>query len=244
MGSGGPRGLQNRSGPITSGWVGSIPTRSRHSLPPRSLRLGTHVGFAGQTPLMRTSRLILAIAVVGALAAFAGAPRTLPAQQADSARAGIGAPPISPRRAFLYSLLLPGAGQATLDRATAGGMFFLIEAVGLVLVHRSAEDLRIARTFAGDSMPLRYATDPVTGLPARTSTGGLQVAEWSVPRYTDAYVRTRRLHYEDWLAVLVFNHLFAGADAFVAAQLWDLPVRIGVMPTATGARISASVRRR
>jgi hypothetical protein len=93
-------------------------------------------------------------------------------------------------------------------------------------------------------MPLRYATDPVTGLPARTSTGGLQVAEWSVPRYTDAYVRTRRLHYEDWLAVLVFNHLFAGADAFVAAQLWDLPVRIGVMPAATGARISASFRRR
>ncbi len=30
MGSGGPRGLQNRSGPTTSGWVGSIPTRSRH----------------------------------------------------------------------------------------------------------------------------------------------------------------------------------------------------------------------
>ncbi len=30
MGSGGPRGLQNRSGLTTSGWVGSIPTRSRH----------------------------------------------------------------------------------------------------------------------------------------------------------------------------------------------------------------------
>ena len=29
MGSGGPRGLQNRSGLTTSGWVGSIPTRSR-----------------------------------------------------------------------------------------------------------------------------------------------------------------------------------------------------------------------
>ena len=32
MGSGGPRGLQNRSGLTTSGWVGSIPTRSRHRL--------------------------------------------------------------------------------------------------------------------------------------------------------------------------------------------------------------------
>ncbi|MFM8301280.1 MAG: hypothetical protein ACKN99_01930, partial [Gemmatimonadota bacterium] len=87
---------------------------------------------------MRPSRLVRAIALVVALAAFAGAPRSLRAQQVDSARAGIGAPPISPRRAFLYSFLLPGAGQARLDRATAGGMFFLIEAVGLALVHRSA----------------------------------------------------------------------------------------------------------
>ena len=57
---------------------------------------------------MRTSRLVFAIAAVTACAAFAGAPQTLRAQQADSARSGIGAPPISPRRAFLYSLLLPG----------------------------------------------------------------------------------------------------------------------------------------
>ena len=40
-------------------------------------------------------------------------------------------------------------------------------------------------------------------------------------------MRTRRLHYEDWLAVLVFNHLIAGADAYVAAQLWDLPGKVG-----------------
>jgi hypothetical protein len=193
---------------------------------------------------MRSTRLVLGMALTAMVVGAALGPQSLRAQQADSVRGGVGAPPITPRRAFLYSLLVPGAGQAKLDRATAGGMFFLIEAVGLALVHRSAEDLRIARTFANDSIPLRYQVDPVTGLPARTSAGGLQVAEWSVPRYTDAYVRTRRLHYEDWLAVLVFNHLFAGADAFVAAQLWDLPVRIGVTPTATGARVSASFRRR
>jgi hypothetical protein len=193
---------------------------------------------------MRVRNLVLIAAMTVTAVSALLAPVSVRAQLSDSARAGIGSPPISPRRAFLYSLLLPGAGQATLDRATAGGMFFLIEAVSLALVHRSAEDLRIARTYAGDSIPARYVIDPVTGLPARTNTGVLQVAEWSVPRYTDAYVRTRRLHYEDWLAVLVFNHLFAGADAFVAAQLWDLPVRIGVTPTATGARVSATFRRR
>jgi hypothetical protein len=176
------------------------------------------------------------------------------AQQLDSARAGIRAPvaaqsaararedepPISPRRAFLYSSLVPGAGQARLDRSFAGGMFFLIEATTLVLVHRSAEDLRIARRFSGDSMPLTYQVDPVTGIVARDTNGAPIVATWSQPRYDAAWVRTRRLHYEDWLAVLFFNHLFAGADAFVAAHLWDLPGKLAVRQTPFGPLINAS----
>lgn len=150
--------------------------------------------------------------------------------------------PIAPRRAFLYSFLLPGAGQARLDRGRAGGMFFLIEVSALALVHRSAEDLRIARRFAGDSMPLRYQIDAATGMAARDATGNPVVAAWSAPRYTEAYVRTRRLHYEDWLAVVVFNHLFAGADAFVAAQLWDLPARVGLRQTPLGPQVEATLR--
>ncbi|MEK0430774.1 MAG: hypothetical protein RL139_578 [Gemmatimonadota bacterium] len=207
--------------------------------------------------------VLLGITVLG----LAG-PRGASAQRAEEARAGVSRPieapesrrsgtggtdareetvdagPISPRRAFLYSFLLPGAGQARLDRGRAGGMFFLIEVAALTLVHRSAEDLRIARTYAGDSIPLRYQTDAATGLAARDASGRPVVAAWSVPRYTDAYVRTRRLHYEDWLAVMAFNHLFAGADAFVAAQLWDLPARVGVSLTPQGPRLEAAFRTR
>jgi hypothetical protein len=39
-------------------------------------------------------------------------------------------------------------------------------------------------------------------------------------------VKARKLQYEDWITLLIFNHLFSGADAFVAAQLWDLPQRV------------------
>ncbi len=150
-------------------------------------------------------------------------------------------PPITPRRAFLLSLLVPGAGQAKLDRGTAGGMFFLIEVSALVLVHRSAEDYRIARRFSGDSIPLRYTVNATTGLPVLGTDNRPQVAAWSVPRYDDAYVRTRRLHYEDWLAVMIFNHLFAGADAFVAAQLWDLPAKVAVRQSPGGTLVQASL---
>jgi hypothetical protein len=142
--------------------------------------------------------------------------------------------PITPRRAFLYSLVLPGAGQAKLNRSYAGASFVLVEAVALTLVHRSAEDLRIARRFHGDSMPLSYQTNTTTGLVARDTLGNPIVSSWQQSRYTTAYVRTRRLHLEDWMALLVFNHLFSGADAFVAAQLWDLPARIGVNQSANG----------
>ena len=150
-------------------------------------------------------------------------------------------PPITPRRAFLLSLLVPGAGQAKLDRGYAGGMFFLIEISALVLVHRSAEDYRIARRFSGDSIPLRYSVNATTGLPVLGTDNKPQVAAWSVPRYDDAYVRTRRLHYEDWLAVMIFNHLFAGADAFVAAQLWDLPAKVAVRQSPGRTMVQASV---
>jgi hypothetical protein len=190
------------------------------------------------------------------LPAFGGA------QQLDSARAGAARPaapraqgetsrstrsmddslrpPISPRRAFLYSFLVPGAGQARLDRGYAGAMFFLIEVSAITLARRSAEDLRIARRFSGDSIPLRYTVDPVTGAPALDGEGNPQVAAWRLPRYDAAYVRTRKLHYEDWLAVVAFNHLFAGADAFVAAQLWDLPGKVGLRQSPFGPLIQAS----
>ena len=49
--------------------------------------------------------------------------------------------------------------------------------------------------------------------------------------YTQDLVHARALHVEDWVAVILFNHLFSGADAFVAANLWDLPQHLGVRAT-------------
>ena len=90
-------------------------------------------------------------------------------------------------------------------------------------------------------MPLRYDIDPVSGLVARDTGGDPIVLEWTQPRYNDDFVRTRKLHVEDWLAVLFFNHLFAGADAFVAAQLWDLPAKLGASQSRDGTLITATI---
>ena len=137
-------------------------------------------------------------------------------------------PPITPRRAFLYSALVPGLGQTALDRKYAGATFFLIEAMSWALLRRSAADVRTAQAFLGDSVPRTYAVDPTTGIVQRDAHGNPVVATWTQPYYDANLVRARKLHVEDWVAVILFNHLFSGADAYVAANLWDLPQHLGM----------------
>jgi len=158
-----------------------------------------------------------------------GAPRVAPPAGAVAEVAS----PVTPRRAFLYSLAIPGAGQAALGRNFWGGVFFAAEGLSLALVHRSAEDLRLARQFRVDSVPATYQVDEF-GQGVLASDGRPVIDTWTVSRYSDARIRARRTHYEDWLAVVIFNHLFAGADAYVAAQLWDLPAHVAMRPAPDG----------
>jgi hypothetical protein len=138
-------------------------------------------------------------------------------------------PPISPRSAFLRSLALPGWGQSALRRSTAATLFSAAEIGAIYMVAKSRADLRRARALSGlDSI--------VVGDP---STGGTVSA---VAAMSDGLVNARRLHLEDWLAALIFNHLLAGADAYVAANLWDLPARVTITHTPAGTGIGASFR--
>ena len=57
-------------------------------------------------------------------------------------------------------------------------------------------------------------------------------------------VTARKQEVQDWLVLLVFNHLFAGAEAFVAAQLWDFPVQAELRPVAGGLGAGFRVYRR
>lgn len=142
------------------------------------------------------------------------------------------APPLSPVRAFLYSAALPGFGQSRLDRGTSGALFASVELAAVAMVRRSNAELREARRYQIDTLPGDFTVGGTTF----TKTGSV------TNRYTADLVKTRRLHVEDWVAALAFNHLFAGADAFVAAQLWDVPLSITAVPQANGALFVASIR--
>jgi hypothetical protein len=146
-------------------------------------------------------------------------------------------PPISARRAFFTSFAAPGWAQVKLDRPTAGAFFSFIEFGAFAMTRRSFIDLQEARRFQQRTVRLSYTIDPVTGQPLRPAP--TDTAQRGLAR---ELVRARRVHYEDWLAALIFNHLFSGADAFVAAQLWDVDATVSAVPLPRGAAIVASVR--
>jgi hypothetical protein len=141
-------------------------------------------------------------------------------------------PPLSPARAFLYSLVLPGLGQSRLDRGTSGALFATIELAALTMVRRSRAELNEAMRFHVDTLASDFLVT-ATGL---TKTGSFSGS------YPSDLIQTRRLHVEDWIATMAFNHLFAGADAFVAAQLWDVPVSVAASPSRDGVTLVASIR--
>lgn len=151
-------------------------------------------------------------------------------------------PPISPTRAFFSSALVPGMAQARLNRST-GILFVTFEAISLTMYAKSRHDLELARRFARDSTPLAYTIDPVTGLPQLDpDTGEPRVARWSSGKYTRGRINARKTHVEDWVAALVFNHLFAGIDAFVAAQLWELPGQVQFRASPQGLAVQGGIR--
>lgn len=138
-----------------------------------------------------------------------------------------GRPYPSPRRAFVTSLLIPGSMQFRFGRPKAAMIFLLAEAGSVGMSLKSWNDLSKAKDARADTVGVPAldgsgapVIDPVTGLP---------VVNYS-PRNKNLAdrVSARRAHVEDWLAVVVFNHLFAGADAYVSANLADFDANVQV----------------
>ena len=186
------------------------------------------------------------------LAALLCTPRIAFAQRTDSTRAGV-APPgravakdtatglkVSPGRAFLTSLLVPGLGQVRLDRPKAATIFVAIEAGAIGMSLKSWNDLKKAKDARADTV----GTPVVDGQnqPVIDPKTGLQVVTYAPrdPNIADR-VKARRTHLEDWIAAIVFNHLFSGADAYVAANLSDFDTNVEANASSGGLRVMARV---
>jgi hypothetical protein len=119
---------------------------------------------------------------------------------------------ISPRGAFLRSLVLPGWGQSELGSPARGGIYFALEAGSLWMLYKSDRRLREALR----QQEIARETG-VLGPDARLP-----------------LVRDRQNQREDWLTLSIFWLFFAGADAFVEAHLRDFDVQVGAAPRPDG----------
>ena len=151
-------------------------------------------------------------------------------------------PPVSPGKAFLNSFFVPGLGQSRLGRPIPGAIFVGVEVLSISMLLKTDNELRIAKDQASNNTVNRYRTDPATGAPVLDQFGQ-PVPLDTVPNRFDAdRVDAKRAQIEDWVAVLIFNHLIAGADAFVASLLWDFPARVGFRHLPRGVGVGLSVR--
>jgi len=148
--------------------------------------------------------------------------------------------PISPRAALIRSLLVPGLAQFNLYRPKAGALFVATELGSIAMSLKSKSDLDQATQARRDTTIVKV-TDS-NGQPVIDPTTGLQKTVGK-PRNQNLAdrVRARRTHLEDWIAGIVFNHLFSGADAWVAANLADFDANVKVSAVGRGIQVAARI---
>ena len=98
------------------------------------------------------------------------------------------------------------------------------------MLRESRADLAEARALKRDSLVV-VGVDPTSGQPIMQRNS-----------YDQQLIDVRRGHVEDWVAFIFANHLFAAADAFVAAHLWDLPTQISVRRGSAGPIVAARLQ--
>jgi hypothetical protein len=101
-------------------------------------------------------------------------------------------PPVSPLGALGRSILIPGWGQAAVDRPVRGAFYFAAEAAAVWMIVKSQAKLSSARR----------------GLPPDAATAD------------SALVESRNSQRENWIVLGVFVALVSGVDAWVSAHLF------------------------
>ena len=118
----------------------------------------------------------------------------------------------SARTALIRSLVLPGWGQTYVGAHGRGAFYFALETGSLWMVYRTSRALSAARERERELREIGAlgATEPL------------------------ALAESRAQQVEDWITLSIFWALFAGADAYVSAQLADFAGHVGVAPDPRG----------
>ena len=180
-----------------------------------------------------------------------------PDTAADSAAAMI-----SPRSAFIRSLVIPGWGQASVGSYGRGGFFFALQSASYCVLFRTHHRLRSAREIqirevrlAADSIhevldaattPEACAANPAGCEAAHRLRGNPIAFQTAVDSSENVarmggLVESREDQKQDWITYTLFFTLMGGVDAYVNRHLIDAPVDI-ISNVGTNGRYELGVR--
>jgi hypothetical protein len=132
-------------------------------------------------------RLVMVLALV-----MAALSARLPAQGTVGSDSVVRHPRPRPFTYFFRSALVPGWGQASLDRRLTGGIFVAFEGIALGMTLKANTELQYLRQINSDLVP------------------------------------AKRAERQDWIVLVVMNHLFSALEAYVSANLFDFPADLGL----------------
>lgn len=99
---------------------------------------------------------------------------------------------------FFRSALVPGWGQASLDRRLTGGIFVAFEGIALGMTLKANTELQYLKQINSDLVP------------------------------------AKRAERQDWIVLVVMNHLFSALEAYVSANLFEFPADLGLRTLPNG----------
>ena len=150
--------------------------------------------------------------------------------------------PVTPSKAFLRAVLVPGWGHASIGTHTRAGFYFALEATtayGLLRTRTRLNEVTARADFRESVLREDLAAQGIVEFDEIESALEADARLDNLRDLEDS----RRQQREDWAALGIFLLLLSGADAFVSAHLQDFPepIQIEAMPVGNG-RIEVGVR--
>jgi hypothetical protein len=157
---------------------------------------------------------------------------------------------LSPRSAFIRSLIIPGWGQWSVGAKKRAGVFFVLQSASYFMLGKTLHKLSYAHEVesdlidqVGDSLRTEMATDTALNrILSDPDSFRIRVDNSEPVLDIRRLIGSREEQRQDWIAYTIFLTLASGVDAFVAAHLADFPATISTRPgPAGGMNIQLSV---
>ena len=207
---------------------------------------------------MRSALILIVLTAVLASSARAQQPERAPADTvrtdtartyppfspADTVAAALTSRRLTPGRAFVRSLLIPGWGQFSQGAKVRGSVYASLQGASAFMlvktqlkINDANSGMEALREIAIDSMRadaveqmdtalIRFLADPDSAQLLADSTEAVADKQ--------ALADSRRRQREDWIALAIFFTLASGVDAYVGAHLADFPGKVSASPLRHG----------